>query len=1156
MADNIVFYDATLKRWRVLKFLGGAFLVSALVLSAIFAMSLFNSDSPRIPDIVKEQHRHIQKNPVVFPEKKKQLQQFLIDNIFNEFKVKTAHEKSSAADKTGHDPTSEKNNKIVAGFYAVWQESGIHSFKANADKLTHVIPEWLHLSADGADIDFSDWNPVSVYLNTELVDTARKNNVSIMPLINNYADGNFDPKRAHAMLAVPENQLKFITAIKAWLKKNNFQGINIDLENLYPQDYKLMPGFMTRLAAALRKDKLELSIDIEAGSSDAYFKKMADCCDFIVLMAYDEHSAESSPGPITSFGWYSRLMKRITAVVPPEKLVVGIGNYAYDWTEGKHQAESITFQQALITAKDNAPDEKPEDLIDFDPEFLNPTFNYEDENGLQHEVWLLDAISAANQWKLAATYDVRGGALWVLGSEDPSIWKFFNQKDMKKNPDIKDLEEISFPYEVEFIGEGDILKVKSQLQKGSRYLEIDEKTGFCTDESYKIMPSSYVIERSGLHPKTVALTFDDGPVSPYTSQILDILKEYNVSATFFVIGENIQNNMDILERIWDEGHEIGNHSFTHPNIAEVSEKRAALELNATERAIQSITGHSSILFRAPYNADSEPTSAEEIKPILLAAARGYITVGEYIDPEDWNPQITDQSGTRKRTAQDIANQMIEELHAGHGNAVLLHDGGGDRSQTVNALKLAIPRLLSEGYHFARVSDLMNTSRDAVMPKTETNEKMMINADRIIFEISYYFNIFLAAAFITSIVLGSTRAFFVIFMTPLALKKERKKKYDASWQPKVSILVPAYNESKVIADTVRAALESHYENYEIIVVDDGSSDGTSDAVRQIFGDEKKVHLITQPNQGKWAALNTGIANSSGEILVCLDADTILDADAVPMLVRRFIDPEVGAVAGNLKVGNRINILTFWQAIEYISNQNMDRRVFGMMNAVTVVPGAVGAWRREAVVRAGGFSNDTLAEDMDLTWRVRKTGYRTETEMEAVGHTETPDNMRALFKQRFRWTFGTMQCLWKHKNMLMRHGFFGCIMLPSMWLFQIFFQILSPVVDLQIIIALLKIIHPLLTRGIFQQDWQPLPGALSNLYYVGFMYSFFFLVEFTSAYIAFTIERERKGLLWWLFWQRFVYRQIMYAVVLKAIKTALQGIHTGWGKLERKGTVRTT
>ncbi|WP_084156365.1 polysaccharide deacetylase family protein [Desulforegula conservatrix] len=1153
MTDKIIFYDASLKRWRMLKFLGGAFLSFALVFSALFVLSLVHLTSSRIPDIVKEPHRSIQHSPFAFPEKKKQLQHFMLDNIYNEFRVNTEKENSKAL-KAGRSESSDKGEKIVAGFYAIWQESGIHSLKANADKLTHIIPEWLHLKNDGAAIDFSDWDPETVYLNKEVVETARKNNISIMPLINNYADSNFDPKRAHALLSNPDNQQKFIASIKSWLKKNDFQGVNIDLENLYPNDYKLMHGFMAKLADALHEDHLEVSIDIEAGSSDAYFKKMAASSDFIVLMAYDEHSAESEPGPITSFSWYSKLMSRIASIIPPDKLVVALGNYAYDWTEGKHLAESITFQQALITARDNSPDDKAEDIIDFDPEYLNPTFNYEDEKGLQHEVWMLDAVSAANQWKLAANYRVRGGALWVLGSEDPSIWKFFNHKNIEKKPDIHELEEVNFPYDVEFIGEGDILKLKSHLQKGSRVLEIDEKTGFCTDESYKAMPSSYVIERSGLQPKTVALTFDDGPVSPYTAQILDVLKEYKVPATFFVVGDNIENNMELLERIWDEGHEIGNHTFTHPNIAEVSEKRALLELNATERAIQSVTGRSTILFRAPYNADAEPTSAEEVKPILLASMQGYVTVGEYIDPQDWNPEITGKTGIKKRTDLDIANQMIEELHAGHGNAVLLHDGGGDRSQTVNALKIVIPQLLKEGYKFARVSDLMNTSRDAVMPKAASNEKMLIRADRVVFEAGYYLNTFLTIAFIASIVLGTLRVLFVIIMTPLALKKERKMNYDPSWQPRVSILVPAYNEMKVIAATINAALETSYSNYEIIVVDDGSSDGTSDEVQRLFGDEERVRLVTQKNQGKWAALNNGIANSSGEILVCLDADTLLEANSVSMLVRRFCDPNVGAVAGNLKVGNRINILTFWQAIEYITNQNMDRRVFGLMNAVTVVPGAVGAWRREAVVKAGGFSNDTLAEDMDLTWRVRKMGYRTETEMEAIGHTETPDNMGALFKQRFRWTYGTLQCLWKHKKMLFKYGFFGWVMLPSMWLFQIIFQILSPIVDLQIIIALLKMIQPLITRGLLNQDWQPLPGALANLYYVGFMYSFFFVIEFISALVAFSIEKERKNLLWWLFWQRFVYRQLMYAVVLKAFKTALKGIHTGWGKLERKGIVK--
>jgi len=366
------------------------------------------------------------------------------------------------------------------------------------------------------------------------------------------------------------------------------------------------------------------------------------------------------------------------------------------------------------------------------------------------------------------------------------------------------------------------------------------------------------------------------------------------------------------------------------------------------------------------------------------------------------------------------------------------------------------------------------------------------------------------------------------------------------------VIAAYNEAKVIVRTLDAVLANDYAGpLDVIVVDDGSADDTAATVTAAYGDDPRVQVMRQENAGKAAALNRGIAGATAEIIIALDADTLFARDTIRKLVRRFADPLVGTVAGNVKVGNRINPLTYWQAIEYITSQNLDRRAYALLNSVSVVPGAVGAWRREAILQAGGYTSDTMAEDMDLTWRTRRIGWRVETETEAVGFTEAPDSFSALYKQRFRWAFGTLQCLWKHRRALGRYGWFGRLMLPSLWLFQIAFQALSPLVDLQILVALALTVEAGLRH--LSQDWQPLPVAATQLYVVAFMYSFFFVIELIGSAVAFKLDREDPKMLVWLFWQRFLYRQLMYAVLLKSIKTAISGIRAGWGKLERKGTV---
>jgi len=313
-------------------------------------------------------------------------------------------------------------------------------------------------------------------------------------------------------------------------------------------------------------------------------------------------------------------------------------------------------------------------------------------------------------------------------------------------------------------------------------------------------------------------------------------------------------------------------------------------------------------------------------------------------------------------------------------------------------------------------------------------------------------------------------------------------------------------------------------------------------------------VRQENGGKASALNTAIELATAEILVCVDADTQISPDAISLLVRHFDSPEIGAVAGNVRVGNTVNLLTVWQSLEYTTAQNVDRRAYALLNAITVVPGAIGAWRRDAVIKAGGYLTDTLAEDMDLTWRLRELGYRQETESGAVAFTEAPDNIKSFFKQRFRWAYGTLQCLWKHKSSVGHYRWFGCFALPSLWLFQVVFNALAPFVDLQLLYSLFTYFNLWLNSLNHNDEFQPLSSAGSSLKQVAFLYLLFFFVEAFAGVIAYRMEKRSPKAVVWLFFQRFVYRQLMYAVIYKSIVTALAGARQGWGKIDRKATVR--
>jgi cellulose synthase/poly-beta-1,6-N-acetylglucosamine synthase-like glycosyltransferase len=288
-----------------------------------------------------------------------------------------------------------------------------------------------------------------------------------------------------------------------------------------------------------------------------------------------------------------------------------------------------------------------------------------------------------------------------------------------------------------------------------------------------------------------------------------------------------------------------------------------------------------------------------------------------------------------------------------------------------------------------------------------------------------------------------------------------------------------------------------------------------------------------------------------IIITLDADTLFRKNTIKNLVRKFVDKRVSAVAGNTKVGNRVNLLTSWQALEYITSQNLDRRAFEVMNCITVVPGSVGAWRRDAVAEAGGFSDDTLAEDADLTFSIIRNKHLVAFDDEAIGLTEAPDNSKDFITQRFRWMYGTFQTVWKHRSVLVRRrpGALGLFAVPNVFIFQIFFPLISPLMDLMMVFSIGWIIWQKYNHQI---DFSP----SQNFHQVLTYYFLFLAIDFITAAIPFFLEKnEQWSLLIWLPLQRFYYRQLMYYVAIKSIFTAIKGKIVGWGKLARKATVRT-
>ncbi len=962
----------------------------------------------------------------------------------------------------------------------------------------------------------------------------------IMTLLQNSDGTIWQTEKLTAMLANPSARQRLETNLTNYVLGMHEAGLCLDFENVPDKtqpDFKL---FAAELEIQLHAKGLKLMVALPAADWSYDYAFFGEHVDAIVLMNYDEHWQTSAPGPIAGQEWFTTNIKNILKVVPARKIVMGIANYGYDWTVDKknHEpAEPMSVQKAFLTAYESESD------IEFDDKSLNPHFSYEDEQNRVHQVWFTDAVTAYNELRAAERAGVQGTAVWRLGYVDTSMWKIWDTlhpddatrallKDVGAGPDLI----------LEGDDKGDIWKILDTPKRGVREFDYDADSDTIDDETYKQVPLSWRIEQMGDLPKKIALSFDDGPDPRWTPQILDILKEKNAPATFFAIGENANRYPSVLKREYEEGHEIGNHTYTHEHFDENSPPATIhFELNITQRLIESTLGVKTVMFRPPYGIDHQPETASEVAMLPIPQEMGYMIVGAQIDPHDWGSL----GGGVPPSADEIVKRVMADVTKGH--IILMHDGGGDRTQTVLALPRVIDALRAAGYQIVPVSELVNQTRAQVMPAVTGEELWAVRADGFIFGLLYTLRVGIASVFIIGILLVSGRA-LIIGLLGLIEKLRKGPGEHPEFQPGVSVLIPAYNEEDVIVETVNAALSADYPKKEIVVVNDGSTDRTAELLESHYGADPRVHILHQPNRGKPAALARALEAATGAIAVTIDADTAIDRNAIKKLVRNFTDPRVGAVAGNVKVGNRTRWLTRWQALEYITSQNMEKRAFDLLNCIPVVPGAVGAWRVEAMQAAGGFSAQTVAEDTDLTIAIRRAGWRISYDEEAIGYTQAPETAGALIKQRFRWTFGTLQSVWKHRDTLGRpkYGTLGLVALPNIFLFQLLLPLFSPVIDLLFLLSMLlwglSRFH--ISAGLPLGTWTTQDMERSVVFFLGFM-----VIDLLACVIAFCLERKEDwSLLLPLLLQRFYYRQMMYVVLFRALMHAVKGRPVGWRGVE--------
>jgi cellulose synthase/poly-beta-1,6-N-acetylglucosamine synthase-like glycosyltransferase/peptidoglycan/xylan/chitin deacetylase (PgdA/CDA1 family)/spore germination protein YaaH len=1112
-----IFYDAGRKRWwvtrRVLEVSGAIF----TVLLVTFFITVVKK--PNLPEVLlpaaKPALHALREEPRAKP-------------------LPSRKGRKRRVESLGKVP--EKYDPLRAAFFVAWDPNSMASLQRHYRDLDILMPEALHaVSPEGRLDEANDIEKLYAWMKSGNIE------LPVMALVNNYDGTTWRIPEMAQMLARPESRSRLVNSLTKYALDHEQLGIVVDFEEVPDRSQKDFREFIAELRAGARGAGLKLMVALPAADWSYDYSDIARHSDAIILMNYDEHWLTSPAGPIASQEWFTTNLTNILKLVPRAKLMMGIANYAYDWPmaakgAAHEHAKELSTQEALLTASES------EATVEFDSDSLNPFFSYYDEHNHVHHVWMLDGVTAYNELRASERAGVLGTAVWRLGTVDGSLWPIWDTVHPDDAARAK-LEEMPPGPDLIIEGAGDIWRISATPQRGRRTIRYDPATDAIADESIEKIPLSYRIEALGALPHKVALSFDDGPDPRWTPRILDILKEKKAKGAFFVIGEEANKSPGLLKRIYAEGHEIGNHTYLHRHFDDVSRARLNLEweLNLTQRLFESTLGIKTLLFRPPYGIDHQPETADEVALLPIPQELGYMLIGAQIDPHDWGQP----GGLPPPPPDKIADLVVEQAMSGRGNIVLLHDGGGDRHRTVEALPEIIDRLRAAGFEIVPVSALVGQTRAQVMPTLNGRERFFARADGFIFDLFHWLRLGIAWIFLIGIVLVSGRA-LIIGLLAVVEKLRPAPADNLAFEPGVSLLIPAYNEEDVIVSTVSAALAADYPKLEVVVVNDGSADRTGELLEKHFGGNPRVRIFDQPNRGKPAALGRALEEAAGEIVVTIDADTQIEPDAVRKLVRHFADPRVGAVAGNVKVGNRDRWLTRWQALEYITSQNLEKRAFDLLDCIIVVPGAVSAWRDKAIHDCGGFSADTVAEDTDLTIAIRRAGWRVLYDEEAVGYTQAPETVAALVRQRFRWTYGTLQSVWKHRDTLGRwkYGTLGWIALPNVFLFQILLPLVSPVIDLLFVgsLALWGLAQIRVTQ--LPRLWTAEDVQRSLIFFLAFM-----LIDFLTCVIAFALEkREEWSLLWPLLIQRFYYRQMMYVVLFRALTWAIKGHPVGWKGVE--------
>ncbi|HET7601294.1 MAG TPA: polysaccharide deacetylase family protein, partial [Gemmatimonadales bacterium] len=640
---------------------------------------------------------------------------------------------------------------ITAGFYVNWDDNSFASFSSHVQDLDWVICEWAFVVPGGDSLRFAVDRRV-LYTAEQQPEGRRP---QVFAMVSNYDSqrSDFDSRRLRRLLGSRAARERVIAQLVDVVRRYDLAGVTIDFENVPSDLHDDVAAFVHLVDLELdrlgRTTTQALSVDLDAKALERYGR----ASDRVILMAYDEHD-KGEAGPVASQGWYVRTVRRVLQHIPPERVILAVGAYGYDWNDATPSSvgDEATFQDVMRAARDRGA------AIRFDPASLNPYVTWTDPDSTDHVIWYLDAVTAFDEARAGAALGVAGQAVWRLGSEDPGLWRVLGRR--READPATALSTIPAGYDVEFDGKGELLQLGARPTQGRRALTVDPASGLIVSERLTTYPSPYVVRRYGDAGHKVALTFDDGPDGEWTPFILDTLRSRHAPAAFFVIGMNVERHIPLMRRIVREGHEFGNHTFSHPNLALTPGFVTRMELDATERLLEAVLDRRSVFFRPPYFGDAEPTTADELVPVGIATDLGYVTAGLHVDSEDW----------LKPGVRTIIDTTLAQL--ARGNVVLLHDGGGDRAQTVAALGPLIDSIRARGDTIVPLSELAGLTPAEVMPPLPPASAATRLAELALFGLLGLTELGLYWVFFLAVMLGIARLAWILALAVVQRARSR------------------------------------------------------------------------------------------------------------------------------------------------------------------------------------------------------------------------------------------------------------------------------------------------------------------------------------------------------------------------------------------------